>query len=82
MRDENIYCDVCGSKKDERSVEFFTAQFLDRNGDDLNKDILVCHVCRGEYTDEELDEKGEELHEGYLEYLADLQHDFMREEGI
>ena len=80
MRNENIYCDVCGSKKDERSVEFFTAQFFDRNGDELNKDILVCHVCRGEYSDEELDEKGEELHEGYLEYLADLQCDLMREE--
>ena len=51
MRDETIYCDVCGSKKDERSVEFFEAQFFDRNGDDLTKDMMVCHVCRGEYTD-------------------------------
>ena len=33
MRDETIYCDVCGSEKDERSVEFFEAQFFDRNGD-------------------------------------------------
>ena len=80
MRDENIYCDVCGSKKDERSVEFYTAEFFDSNGDDLTKDMMVCYVCRGEYTDEELDEKGEELHENCLEYLADLQHDFMREE--
>ena len=80
MRDENIYCDVCGSKKDERSVEFYTAEFFDSNGDDLTKDMMVCYICRGEYTDEELDEKGEELHENCLEYLADLQHDFMREE--
>ena len=80
MRDENIYCDVCGSKKDERSVEFYTAEFFDSNGDDLTKDMMVCYVCRGGYTDEELDEKGEELHENCLEYLADLQHDFMREE--
>ena len=80
MRDETSYCDVCGSKKDERSVEFFEAQFFDRNGDDLTKDMMVCHVCRGEYTDEELDEKGEELHENFLEYIADLQCDMMREE--
>ena len=78
MRDENIYCDVCGSKKDERSVEFFTAQFLDRNGDDLNKDILVCHVCRGEYSDEELDGKGEELHEGCLLYTSPSPRDRTR----
>ena len=82
MRDENIYCDVCGGEQHERSVEFFTAQFIARNGDDVNKDMVVCQPCRGEYSDEELDEKGEELHEGYLEYLADLRCDMMREEGI
>lgn len=52
-----INCDFCGAFSDERSITFVS----DLVDEKLAKEAIICQACLGNYSDEELMEKVEDM---------------------